>query len=296
MSICTNSPLPSIDSIVAGLKSKLTYPPVLPSLPKLPVLPSLPNPIYGSINKPNMELINIANELQSFQMQTTMMNMIKPMVSLLGISLDGFLPKIPGLGINLTTLLSMGSAQALFAAIKGAMQRGFQFPGVPSPIFPTLKIPDMEVFHTMQLVVSNYMQTVTTAIIGLIGSVTRKLKIPDMPAMPSIPSPNDVIALATQKMEAAKNAAIAKGLALSSINLNLPALFASISFPGLPAMPVLPNPLVPHFSIPHVEFVQMLTSLMNSLTTGVLVPIMNFINNTLKRFIGFTFPTICIPI
>jgi hypothetical protein len=270
--------------------------PKLPSLPGIPQLPSIPNPLYGKINKPNIEVIDLANELQATQLQTTMMGMIKPMIGLLGIGIDSFLPKIPGTALNLVSLLSAGSSDVLFAAIKAAMARGFKFPGVPYPLFPSLKIPDMEVFHTMQLVVSNYMQTVTTAIVGLVGSVTSKLKIPGMPGVPTFPTPDLVISMVTYKVNGIKQILMDKRMALSSINLNLPTLLTSITFPGLPALPSLPNPLVPSFSIPNVEVTQLLTSLMNTLTTGVLQPIMNFIDSTLKRFLSFSFPTICIPL
>jgi len=243
--------------------------------------------------------------------------MIKPMLSFLGLDIGSFLPKLPGLpNFDLVDLVS-GNVKALVAAIKQAILDKVHLPFIPIPIFGTLKIPDLEITHTLMALVSGYLQTVTTAVIGLIKKVTDKLKIAAMPALPSFPSFDSVVNMVKN---AVRNAIA--GIQLPNLSLeipkfpgwpnidwpslpaipgmptlpsiNLPAILASITFPGFPPLPAIPDPLVPNMNFPDVNIAMGIKLIMHNLTLGLLKPIMDFIENTLKKFISFTFPKICI--
>lgn len=350
MQICLNSPLPTLDGIMASFKPLMTFPPKFPELPKIPLL-SLPYPLFPSLKVPNFELMLTAIELQAFQLQTTIMGMIKPILDKLGISLLSFLPKIPGLpGLTLIDLLS-GNGEKIAAAVRAAIKNGLRLPGIPFPLYVTLTIPDFEVIQTMQMIVSNYMMIVAKMIPDLIKKVMDKFKWkPKLPAIPKLPTMPEIMAMiasmlppipglpnindlrdklkqlqadaesAVDDAKAAIEAKIAaakselatqlaripsmndvvtklKAMIMDKVgNFDIMKFMAKITFPGLPALPVIPLPLVFSFKMPDVEFAVALNALVNHLTTAFLKPVLDFILKTLGKFLKFTLPKICITI
>jgi len=289
MQICLNSPLPSFDSIMASFKPLMTWPPKFPAFPSLPkmMFPSLPSPLFPSFHVPNFELMLHALELQAFQLQTTIFGMIKPMLDKLGIAISSFLPKIPGLpNLNLLDLLS-GSVDKIIAAVKAAIANGFHLPGLPSPLFATLKIPEFEVIQTMQILISNYMGMVARLIPDLIGQITKKFKLPGLPAMPTLPSIGDIIAKIPSVPDIKAKIMDALG------NFDIMGFMSKITFPGLPALPSIPLPMMFSFKMPDIEFNLSLNLLYNHLTTGFLKPIMDFLLKTVSKVVSFTFPKLC---
>lgn len=291
MQICVDSPIPTIDSILRATLPKIPYPPSplhLPASP--PVLPCIPNPTFKGRQLPTLEMVTMAFELQAFQLQTTLLNMIKPILSFLGMGIDSFLPKIPGIGLTLLDLIA-GTPDKIVAAFKAAIERGFQWPGLPTPFFPSISIPSFQIIQTMQHVIGNYMQALATAVVGLIEKVTSKLKIP-MISFPKMPTPEEILAMVLGGLPSLD-------ALLNKFRKNIAGLFAllsSITFPGFPPMPMLPVPLIPNFHLPDIELKMGLIALMNSLAQGLMKPIMDFILNTLSKYLGFSFPKICITI
>ena len=287
MRICVDSPIPSIDTILKAVLDNIGFPPRLPDWPKLP---SLPNPLFAGIRMPNLEMITMAIELQAFQLQTTLLGMIKPMLSLIGTAIEDFLPKIPGLGLTLLDLLA-GTPDKIIEAITNAIKRGFRWPGIPIPFFPSIMVPVKEAVHIMQQVVGNYMQTLAMMVVNLISKVTDKLKIP-MIEFPKIPTVDEIMQM------------VLGGLPdfdalLENFKGNIEGLFdmlSNLKFPGLPKLPKLPSPLIPNIRIPAIELKMAITALMNNLVVGLMKPIMDFIEGTLSKFLSFTFPKICITI
>lgn len=308
MSICLNSPLPTLDGIMASFKPMMTFPPKIPGLPK--VFPSLPSPLFPSLKVPNFELMLAAIELQAWQLQTTMLGMIKPILSKLGISLSAFLPKIPGLpGMNLLDLLS-GNTDAIISAVRGAIKAGFTLPGLPVPLYATIKIPDFEVIQTLQIIVANYMAMVAKLIPGLIKQVTDKFKWPGLPTIPSLPSMSQIMAMAGSKLPSLPSlphmpaipsldavSGRLKGMIMDEVgNFDVMAFMSKVTFPGLPALPVIPLPMVFSFKMPDIEFTVALNALYTHLTTVFLKPVMTFIENTLSKYLSFSFPKLCVSV
>ncbi len=277
MQICATEPIPTLNSLLQAVAPALTFPPTFPTLGSL--LPTLPSPMFPSLQIPNLSVVMTMVELQAFQLQNTILGMVRPMLNLLGISISSFLPEIPGIpGYNLLTLLT-ADPNELVASIKASIASGFVFPGLPNPMFPSMTIPDLQVVHTLQVAVANYMQMITNLVPDLIQAVTKKLKIPNISGLPTLPNIDSVTSMAQAAYAAA-------GRKLSALS--------NLSFPGLPALPLLPDPLLPSFTMPDIDFVTGLLALITNLTTGLLQPIMNFIQNTLGRFLSFSFPTFCI--
>jgi hypothetical protein len=288
MQICLNSPLPSFDGIMASFRPLMTWPPKFPSFPKLPsfMFPSLPSPLFPSFSVPNFELMIHGLELQAFQLQTTIMAMIKPILSKLGIALSSWLPKIPGLpNLNLIDLLS-GSADKMVAAIRSAILNGFRLPGLPFPFYVTLKIPDFEVIQTIQILIANYMAIVAKLIPSLIKTLTDKFKWPGLPKIPSLPSMEEIMSKLKSMLPEIPRLP----------DLNIMALIGRITFPGLPAFPNISLPMMFSFKMPDIEFNLAYTMLLSHLTTGFLKPILDFILNTLSKYLSFTFPKLCVDI
>lgn len=278
--ICVTSPLPTIDSILPSFYPLMTYPPTIESIGKL--LPCLPSPIYAALNIPSLEMVKVAIELQAFQMQTMMLAMIRPMLTLLSLNINTYLPKIPGLGDFTLLDLVEDNANALLAAVKQAIIDGFVWVGIPIPFDITVNIPDIDALEILQAVINSYMQTITLMIVSLVTQVTSFLRIANMVALPTLPSPAAI--------ETAFKSAVANGVGTIAEKI------AAISFAGFPPFPMLPSPLIPTFSIPAVDFAQYFNMFKNNLTIALLQPIMNFINAKLKAFMTFTFPLLCITI
>jgi hypothetical protein len=282
---------------MASFKPLMAFPPPIPTIPF--VLPGLPSPIFPSLSIPNLELTVAAIELQAFQIQTTMTAMVMPLFTVVGGSLSSFLPTIPGLG-SLTLIDLMAGGESALAAVKLAIQNGISLPGIPTPFYSTLISPEIQAVQTLQMITSNYMALIATSIAGLINSVisslesaTPGLTIPGLPTIPTIPTPAAVVAAIIAAVPGAST--LQDVVARLGGGLNLSSLLSGLSFPGLPPLPTLPP--MPNINSPDIDLMVGMTTLGTNLMIGLLKIIMNFIDSTLKTYLGFTFgPPICITI
>lgn len=319
MKICVNSPLPTIDDILASFKSSLTFPPAFPKLPDLSMfLPSFPSPLLGNLNVPNLETVMTALELQAYQLAMTTLSMIKPIIGKLGIAINAFLPKIPGLpNFNLLDLIT-GQWEKLRTAVEEALKRGIKFPFLPSPIFPTLVVPQLEIAMTLQAIIANYLKIVITKLADAVKKVTKLFKkmgtpsfptfptseeilaaiLAKIPGLPQFPTQAELLAYLKQKLKLPEFPTLADLLAklpqLKIPNLDIAALLSKLKFPAMPALPMLPNPLVPSFNFPDIELMLSLQAFNVNMLLGLLRPIMDFIKNVLSKVLSFKFPTFCI--
>ena len=76
----------------------------------LPDIPGLPLPIFPDYSSIVMEVSEIAQAVQQFQLMNTLVAMIKPMVSFIGISIDSILPKDPIFGLSPLDILQMSGS------------------------------------------------------------------------------------------------------------------------------------------------------------------------------------------
>ena len=302
MVICTNTPLPDYSTIFNASKHIFdNFPPHM-TLPQFPILPTLQTPIFGTLRKPALEFSIFIQELCSHQLLLTLSSMIKPLVDFLGGALNSILPKIPGLPFNLIDLLTL-NVDAMYASVRNTMiHYGTSLWAlVPNPMFPNFNIPDLQIVNIIKMTIKGYISDLTGLVTGLIGRVTSILEIGGMPAIPAFPSISQIYA------------AIASHLQLPNFNINflipgfkipdfpnftMPSmtdLFSKLPIPGFGTLlAMIPNPLIPTFKMPNIEFMEMMNILYGQLHIMVIQPIMDFINNTLGRFIGFSFPTLCI--
>lgn len=286
--ICCGSPLPTFDSLYSSFAEHLTFPP--PGL-VLPAMPTLPSPMFPSaISAPNLEMVKTAVELQSAQLMTTCMAMIQPLVDFLGLDLLSVLPAIPGVNLNLSDILSVNPS-ALVDAVKEAMVNGIDLPFVPIPFYERLGIPDMSAIQAAANLSKAYVMMLPGFIYGLIDEVTAILDIAGMPALPAMPDFDTVKQTLMSMVPGAESVT-----ELLSGGLSMSELFSSIAIPGFPGLSGIPSPLIPSISIPEFEFHEAVGVLQNHLSTFSLSLIMDFIDSVLSSFIGFSFPSICIPL
>lgn len=271
--ICTNIPIPSFRDLFNS--TTFLFPPNITL--NLPSLSGLLNPIYSTISHLNLEILQLVEELQSFQFLTTIMSIIKPLVDFIGGALSSILPKIPGTSINLINLLAMDAA-GLYSSIKTAIEQfGISiFSLVPSPMFFNLSIPAIEIVNTVKLILKQYMNMCIGTITGLIGQVTNILHIGNMASLPTLPSLSSI-------------------MAIINANLHLPIdkLIALLQFPGFPTISI-PTPLIPNFSSTAIEIMEGLNIFLQEMIGSLLNTIMSFVVNALAHFISFVFPTMCL--
>lgn len=320
MIICADSPIPSFDSIFN--KINFSFPPNfdfnLPSIPpsislNIPALPSLTNPIFPDISHLSLELCNIAQEIQSFQLLTTLSNMITPLLNFVG----GIIPAIPLIGLNLVDLLACNAA-GLYKSIREAILQ-FQFPDidftlpnftlpdfslpnisipsfptVPVPMFGSLSIPSVELVNTVKLLLKDYMNVLTQTITGLIDQATSILQIGSFGGIPSFPSMTEIMGQ------------LAELVKWPNFDINLPTfppldflkgfslndMFGGLSFPGFPSIS-LPDPLIPNYSNFELEFMEGFNIMLQSLITTPMTLIIGFLTGPLS-LLGFSFPTLCV--
>lgn len=288
VSLCTNSPLPTFNSLYDGFVENLTFPPQSFTFPSLP---SLPSPMFPSIGIPNLEAVKILVELQSMQLMTTAMGMIQPMIDFLGLDLGAVLPKIPYLDISLTDLLN-GDPSVFIQSIKDRLATGLPnlaWPFIPDPFYFKLGIPDISAIQTASLLVKDYSNLLTGFISGLVSQVTSELEIANMPTLPAIPTYGELVQLLLDNVPGASNVLdiIESGVSLSDI--------FNISIPGIPPLPSIPSPLIPSVNIPEFDFQEGMGLMLSNITTVLMQKIMDFIDSTLGAFLPFSFPTICLP-
>lgn len=307
MIICADSPIPSFDSIF----NKLSFPFPPNFSYNLPALPSLTSPIFPDISHLSLELCNIAQEIQSFQLLSTLTNMIKPLLDFCG----GIMPTIPVIGLSLIDLIAC-NATALYDSVRRAIL-GFQFPNVsfptlptfslpsfsmpafptvPVPMFTSLSIPSVELVNTVKFILKDYMNIAIGSIVGLIGIATSILQIGSFGGIPSFPSMTEIMGQIAELVKwpnfdinfpTFPSLDFLKGFSLND-------LFGGLSFPGFPSIS-LPDPLIPNYSNIELEFMEGLNIMFQTLITTPMKLIIDFLNGPLS-VIGFSFPTLCVPL
>jgi hypothetical protein len=288
MILCADTPVPTFDSLYSALVPYLTLPDFKFTIPPLP---ALPNPVMPEITCDKYSLVQIAQQLQSYQYMITFESILKPITSYLGMSLDSILPKITGTSITLIDLLSL-DATLIYNEIKLALINKVKFPLVPDPLFKQITAPDIQLNLTVKMIINDYLNSLSLIVESLIEKVTDKLKLPGLPKLPKIPTVEDLISLIMSKIPGYPSIF---DLFIEIPNFNIGLLLSKITINPFPALPAFPSPLVPTIMMPEVEFNEGLVLMYTNFSNYILSIIVNFCNKTIS-FLGFSFPTICIPL
>lgn len=275
ITISVTEPLPTFDSLYQAMLPNLTFPPTGFQWP--PALPGIPT-MFPSISCPNMSGVMAMGQLMTEQLLTSAFMMIKPISEFLGLAMSA-IPKIPILNIGVDQLLTM-SGDDLIAAAKGAM------PSLPNLYF-SLDIPDINVVQWLTQLKSSYLMSLAGYLQNIIKQVTDKIKIPGMPTLPTIPTMEDVKQMLIDQIPPPIND-------LRNVDLN--ALLANISIPGIPFDFSLPSPFIPNISMPEIDFNEMISGLYNSIVMMPMKTMQDFIMDKLSSVISLQLPTLVLVI
>lgn len=282
MQICAPSPLPTFNALYSLIPR-----PLLPF--SVPALPCLPNPIYANLVHPELEIVTLVHELQTYQYFSIFLAFLTPLVNFLGIPLSSILPSIPIAGINLINLLAL-QPNNIYAAISQIPSELFSlFPTLPVPIFSNISVPTISLLNEVKFITTGYMADLITTVTNLIGTVTNQLHLPGLPTLPSIPS-----FAAFQNLLLAAFPGFNSALDVLMSGVSISTLF-NITIPGFPPLPQLPNPLIPNFLSPEIALMETFKIMNAELTNFPMSIILSFCLNTLST-LGFSFPTLCITI
>lgn len=285
--LCTSVPIPSFNGLYESFVANLTIP---PKNFKLPSLPTLPSPLFPTMSMPNFEIEKMIASLQGFQLVTTCMAIIQPLVNFLSLDIGSILPKFPVLDFNLIDLVE-GKIAPIIAKIKSMIAKGESIPGIPDPFFPDAAMPEIQVVQTLSNVVASYLLQIPSFITGLIGQVTSILEIGNISGIPEMPTMDTIVGKLKERASEISGGVVASIQDIMKIDVTT--LF-DFSMPGFPKMPAIPSPLIPSFTIPTIEFHEALAILINYFASSGLLLILDFVQSVLSSFMTFEFPTICI--
>jgi hypothetical protein len=289
--LCTSTPIPSFNDLYNQFAPNLKNPPFNFTMPQLPTLPV---PMFPTMKCPNIEMVTSIAELKATQLMQTCTGMLTPLTSFLSVDPLSLLPAVPVLNIKLPDILN-GNPSDLLASVKAKIAAGIQFPGIPSPLFPDMRIPEFESLSTMCNLIKSYIMSLPDMIFGLINQVCGKLKFASMPAMPTMPTLDQLKSMALAALPPLPNLPNPQTY-LDMMKSGLPTnLMFNFSIPGFPAIPSLPDPLFPSIHYPEFEFYTGFGNMVDHLTSVNMQSCVDFCQNTLGSKLSFTFPTMCIP-
>lgn len=281
--LCTNTPIPTCHSLIESIRAQL--PTQIPQF-EIPDILGLPVPIYPDLSSFELEFQQIIQALQSFQLSTTLLNVVKPLVAFLGGALNDLLPKIPGLPFNLLDLVEL-DADVIYTAIKQAIEdQATDFLALlPLPLFDGLSIPSIEIHNIVKMIKSYAMTLVLDLVNDLVSQVTDILQISNGLALLQIPSLSQIKDLI---LAAFPDYANIRDLLQSGIDIK--SLFSALN---LPIIPVLPDPFLMGIKSPEIEFNELLTIFYTEFIASQISVVVDFVSDALG-ILGFEFPTICI--
>ena len=109
--LCTNTPIPTFNQLYQSLLDAIAnLPNPIESL-SIPNIPPLRNPIFDGKRLLSLELSQIVQALQTWQLNLTIKAILDPLVAIIGGGIDDLLPKIPHLDLGLLDILSMNTTE-----------------------------------------------------------------------------------------------------------------------------------------------------------------------------------------
>jgi hypothetical protein len=268
----------------------------------LPTFGSLPDPLYGSINIPDLEIQKFVMDLVNQQLFTNILNLVKPLLSFLQLDFSIF-PKIPVLDVGLDQLLTMDS-KALEEKIVIAIESGITIPYIDS-VYRSLEMAELAASQILARIKAFYAFDCIKIITDLITSALDKLNINTTFVLPLLILPN-FAELEAAFREILNSVIDLDGMvdgAIADIGARFAAKFAEYS-KELKAIFDTLNSVIDLTTIisdiginlgAEFEWHQFVTELMSYITGALLKKIMDFCESVLGM-LGFSFYKIIIPV
>lgn len=263
-------------------------------------LPTMPSPFLPTISNPDLYISNLCSQLSV----NTFFNFIKaalePLMNFVGVALNS-IPKVPILNLSLDDVINGFDINSLIDKYSSI---NFSAPLLPDPLLPNFSIPEYEVVQKIQSLINSYcgnLITFTTSIINLVIDKLSKKPFQFTATFPTLPElPTSFDGLMAPIYASVGSFSLEDMISkYTSDELSLPSLsqvFTLVGFPGLSNLNFsVPDPFFEDLSAPDIEITELAKNYYNSAINACGSYIEIFCDSV-KNFIPFSFPTVCVPI
>ena len=292
--ICVNSPVPNLRDLREDFSRQLQD--VQESVPNfqdfvekvsevpIPKLFGLPDPIFFGYSNTMQELVEIVDAIKYQADTLTMMNIFKPLISVIGGSLEDLLPKIPVLNFSIIDIIG-GNIGGLYDAVLEALKNGVKLPFIPLGMFENYSNYAKEALLALKMILVGYKELLLSTMQRMIQDVLKILKIsavlPILPVIPTIDQLKQTVLNAFPEFnswyEIITNVDISKVIGVFGLGA---VILPEVSF-------------IPNFSNYEQYLLESFNQIKDHFSTLSLSMLVDFVKNTLG-VVGFTFPSICI--
>lgn len=290
-SIYIDSPVPNLKDIKEDFLNQLSS--VQDSIPNfqdfvetlteipIPKLLGLPDPIFSDYSNILQELMEIIDAIKYQADTLTMMNIFKPLVSVIGGSLEDLLPKIPALNFSIIDVVN-GNIQGLYNAVVEALRNGVALPFLPVEMFEDFSNYAKESLLALKMILVGYKEILLDAMQGMIKQVMSIIDIsgvlPTLPIIPSIDQLKDIVLAAFPEYESWYEA-------ITNVDISkIIGLFGLDSF-------ILPeNLFIPNFSNYEQYLMETFNQIKDHYLTLGLSMLVEFVESVLG-ILNFSFPS-----
>lgn len=292
--ICIDSPVPSALGLKKDLLAQMkTLQNEVPNFQdyieklnsvEIPKVLGLPVPIFSGYSNTQQELMEVVDAIK-YQADTfTMMNIFKPLASVIGGSLDSLLPKIPVLNISILDIVD-GGTQGAHSAIKKALEDKVQLPFLPKELMERYSNTAKESLLALKLILVGYKDMLLSTMQSMITKAMDILKISGvLPTLPAIPTVEQLKQNALSAFPEYKSWSDLIGSA------NITSVISALGIGSF----VLPEvDFIPNYSNFEMYLTEAFNQAKDYFTTINLSLLVDFVKNTLG-VIGFSFPLFCI--
>lgn len=292
--ICVNSPVPNLKDLRGDFAKQLES--VRDTIPEfqdfvesvieipLPKLLGLPDPIFSGYSNTMQELLEIVDAIKYQADTLTMMNIFKPLVSVIGGSLKDLLPRIPVLNFSIIDIVN-GEINGLYDAVILALKNKVKLPFIPSKLFESFSNPAKEALLALKMILVGYKELLITTMQSMIKNVLSILKISAvLPVLPAIPTVDQL------KQEVLNYFPEYNSWYEIITNVDVSKIMGVF---GLGAFLIPEELFIPNFSNYEQYLLESFNQIRDHFTTLGLSMLVDFVKNTLG-VLGFEFPRICI--
>lgn len=292
--VCINSPVPNLvdlkrdflnqlESIKDGVPNFQDFIEKLSGI-SIPNLLSLPDPLFLGYSNIIQELMEVIDAIKYQADTLTMMNIFKPLVSVIGGALEDIIPKIPTLNFSIIDIVS-GNIQGLYDAIIMALKQGIKLPYLPTNLFESFSNYTKEALLSLKIILVGYKGLLLNTMQDMIKKAMSILDIsgliPTLPKIPSIEELKQMVLAAfpdyTSWYELITNVDVMKIISIFGLGAFL---LSEISF-------------IPNFSNIEQYLIESFNQISDHYSTMGLTMLVDFVESNLGM-LGFDFPLFCI--
>ena len=292
--VCINSPVPNLVDLKRDFLNQLES--IKDSVPNfqdfieklslisLPNLLGLPDPIFLGYSNIIQELMEVIDAIKYQADTLTMMNIFKPLVSVIGGALEDIIPKIPTLNFSIIDIVS-GNIQGLYDAILEALKQGIKLPYLPTNLFESFSNYTKEALLSLKIILVGYKGLLLNTMQDMIKKAMSILDISGLlPTLPKIPS--------IEELKKMVLAAFPDYTSWYELITNVDVM-KIISIFGLGAFLLPEIDFIPNFSNIEQYLMEIFNQISDHYSTMGLTMLVDFVENNLGM-LGFSFPLFCI--